>query len=131
MAEGGGHKIIILDDDDFLVQMYVTKFSNSGIEISAFKSGQDLLEKLKGGENADLLLLDIVIPNMTGLEVLREMRKEKLLEGVPVVMLTNQNDSKDIEEAKALGIAGYIVKSAATPSEVVAEVLKIINNSKH
>jgi two-component system, chemotaxis family, chemotaxis protein CheY len=124
------YNIIITDDDDFLVDMYVTKFNNSGISVEACKSGNALLEKLKGGAKADLILLDIVMPSMTGLETLKKIREEKLGEGIPIVMLTNQSDEKDISEAKNLGVSGYIVKSAATPSEVVSEVLKIIEDKQ-
>ncbi len=125
------YKIIIVDDDDFLVNMYATKFGNSGVTVDACKSGEPLLEKLTAGTKADLILLDIVMPNMTGIEVLRKMREQKLGEGIPIVMLTNQNDEKDISDTKKLGVAGYIVKSAATPSEVVNEVMSIIKSSKN
>lgn len=123
------YKILIVDDDDFLVDMYSTKFGLSGVETQAFKSGEQILDYLRGEGKGDLLLLDIVIPVMSGIEILAEIRKEKLIPNAPVVMLTNQNDEKDISEAKKLGVAGYIVKSSATPSEVVEEVLKIIKNA--
>lgn len=130
MAEGEEkkYKIIITDDDDFLVNMYAVKFSHSGVEVISCKSGQMLVEKLKAGEKANLVLLDIVMPGMDGLETLREIRKQNLAEGVPIVMLTNQGGEKEISEAKKFSISGYIVKSAATPSEVVEEVIKIIQN---
>jgi len=123
------YKIIITDDDDFLVDMYATKFSNNGVSVEACKSGNIMLEKLQAGEKADLILLDIIMPNMNGIEVLRKMRQQKIGEGIPVIMLTNQSDEKNIEEAKSLNIAGYIVKSAATPSEVVNEAISAIKNS--
>ena len=122
------YKIIIVDDDDFLVNMYATKFGNSGVSVEVCNSGEALLEKLAIGTKAQLILLDIIMPNMSGIEALKKMREQKLGEGIPVVMLTNQNDEKDINETKKLGIAGYIVKAAAAPSEVVAEVMKIIKN---
>lgn len=122
------HKIMIVDDDDFLVDMYATKFGHSGIFVEPCKSGEVLLEKLKSGAVADLILLDIIMPNISGLEVLKQMREQKLGENTPVIMLTNQNDEKDITEAKKLGVAGYIVKSAATPSEVVEEVIKTLGD---
>jgi CheY-like chemotaxis protein len=124
------YKIMIVDDDDFLVNMYATKFGNNGVSVEAYKSGDLLLEKLRAEVKADLILLDIVMPGLTGMDALKKMREEKLGEGIPVVMLTNQSDEKDIAESKQFGIAGYIVKSAATPSEVVSEVIGIIKNSK-
>jgi two-component system, OmpR family, response regulator MtrA len=130
MAEEKKYKIMIVDDDDFLVNMYATKFGNSGVAVDAYKSGESLLEKLAAGTKADLILLDIVMPNMTGIEALRKMREQKLGDGIPVVMLTNQNDEKDISETKKLGVSCYIVKATATPSEVVNEVMNIIKNSQ-
>lgn len=130
MSEEQKYKIIIVDDDDFLVGMYSSKFGGAGVNVEACKSGEIFLEKMRSGEKADLVLLDIVMPGMNGIEILRNMRKEKLADNIPVVMLTNQNDEKDISEGKALGVRGYIVKSAATPSEVVKEVMDIIKNPK-
>lgn len=124
------YKIIIVDDDDFLVNMYATKFNRCGIEIDTCASSNSFLEKIRAGAKADLILLDIIMPDVNGLEVLRRMRQEKIGSEIPVVMLTNQNDEKDISQAKKFDIAGYIVKSAATPSEVVEEVIKIIKSSK-
>ena len=124
-------KIIIVDDDNFLVNMYAQKFGHNEIESLPYKSGTELLEKLRAGETADLILLDIVIPGLNGMETLEAIRKEKLAQGVPVVMLTNQSEEKDIQKASALGVAGYIVKASATPSEVVEQSIKIINDSKN
>jgi DNA-binding response OmpR family regulator len=128
--ENEQYKIMIVDDDDFLVNMYAAKFGKSNISVDVYKSGDSFLEKMRAGTKANLILLDIVMPGLDGIEVLKEMRKQRLGEKIPVVMLTNQGDEKNISEAKKLDIASYIVKSAATPSEVVAEVLNIIKNSR-
>jgi len=85
------------------------------------------LDKLRAGdENLDLIILDIVMPDMTGLEILKEMREQKLAEKIPIVMLTNQSDERDISEAEKLGVVDYIIKSSKTPSEVVKEVMQIL-----
>lgn len=120
------YKIVIVDDDDFLVNMYVTKFNHSGVEVEACSSGIALLEKLRAGFKTDLILLDIVMSEMNGIETLKKIREEKLAEGTPIIMLTNQNDEKDIEASKKLGVSIYIVKSAATPLEVVNEVIAVM-----
>ena len=117
----------IVDDDDFLVDMYATRFGGSDVSVEVCKSGTSLLEKLQTGAGADLILLDIVMPGMNGMEALKKMRHDKLGEGIPVVMLTNQSDEKDISEAKKLGIAGYIVKSAGSPT---GEGKQGMNNNK-
>ena len=129
MAEGEQKiKIMLVDDDDFLVDMYSAKFSNSGVDVVPVNSGSLLIEKLKKGETADLILLDIVLPQMDGIETLEEIRKENLAVGIPIIMLTNQNDESDISKTSKMGVDTYIVKASATPSEVVDIVLKKLKN---
>jgi CheY-like chemotaxis protein len=124
------YNIIITDDDDFLVNMYATKFGLSGVSVEACSSGKALLEKLHAGAKPDVILLDIVMSEMSGIEALKKIREEKLAEGVPIIMLTNQNEQKEIDESKKLGVSVYIVKSAATPLEVVNEVMSVIKKSQ-
>jgi CheY-like chemotaxis protein len=126
MNEEKKYKVAIVDDDKFLVDMYASKFGLFSVEVEAFNSTESFFEKLKSGLSVDLILLDIVMPGMTGLEALVKMRNENIGAGIPIVMLTNQNDEKDINLAKENGVVGYIVKSSATPSEVVNQVLDII-----
>lgn len=123
-------KVMLVDDDDFLVDMYSAKFAASGIEIIPVNSGIMLIDKLKKGEKADMILLDIVLPQLNGIETLEQIRKENLGEGIPIVMLTNQNEENDIARTGKMGVSGYIVKASATPSEVVNLVLKILKEGK-
>ncbi len=122
-------KVIILDDDKFLLDLYLSKFKNAGVEAEAYDSGEKLLKRLKEGEKSDLILLDIIIPGMTGLDTLTEIRKQKLIPEAKVVMLTNQGEGEDMEKAKSLGVDGYIIKASATPSEVVEQALAIVNKN--
>lgn len=130
MKEDKKYKIIIVDDDDFLVDMYAGKFGNSGVEVLICKSGGELIEKLNEGEKADLVLLDIVLPEMNGLETLEQIRNANLAQDIAFVMLTNQSEESDTKRADDLGVAGYIIKASATPSEVVEKSLEIIKNFK-
>lgn len=123
MAEGTGYKLLLVDDDEFLLNMYSLKFKKSGFEVMTVASGQEALAKLREGNAFDIVILDIIMPGMDGLELLAQIRKEKLAEGAVVVMLTNQGDG--IERAKELGVNGYIVKATTVPSEVVTEVAAI------
>ena len=80
-----------------------------------------------GGAKPDILILDIIMPGMDGLELLQAIRKEKLAESATIIMLTNESGRDKIEQAKKLGIKGYIVKATSIPTEVVEEALKIAN----
>jgi CheY-like chemotaxis protein len=85
---------------------------------------------LRAGNKPDVILLDIVMPYMDGLELLKTIRTENLAPDAIVVMLTNQSQSSDIERAKELKVDGYIVKASTIPSEVLHEVEKIYEAKK-
>jgi CheY-like chemotaxis protein len=118
-------KIFLVDDDKFLLDMYSLKFKKSGCEVEVAFSGDEALKKIRGGYVPDILLLDIIMPAMDGIEILKTIRTEKLLPDAIIVMLTNQAD--DQAKVEALGIDGFIIKAMNIPSEVVSQVLAIYN----
>lgn len=121
-------KILLVDDDAFLRDMYATKFSELGHEIDAADSSETALAKLQDG-TYEVVLLDVIMPGMTGIELLKKIKEEKL-GGDPVcIMLTNQGEEIDKQEALKDGAAGYIVKAERIPSEVVEEVLAFVNKT--
>ena len=130
MSETKKYKILMVDDDKFLLNMYETKFKNSGHEITSITSSEEALRKLREGLNPDVVVLDVVIPSPDGLETLSIIRKEKLASQAAIIMLTNQGESTEIERAQKLGMDGYIVKAALIPSEVVSEVIRIAEEHK-
>ncbi len=121
-------KILLVDDDRFLLDMYLLKFKKSGLEIDTSGTSLGALEKMRANSAYDIVLLDIIMPGIDGLEVLKTIRDEKLVPNATVIMLTNQAD--DFQKAKDLGIDGYIIKATTIPSEVVEQVMAIYNN-KH
>lgn len=130
MNEEKKYKVLIVDDDKFLLDMYAMKFKSLGHEASVAVGSTDALAKLRGDANPEILILDIIMPTMDGLELLETIRKEKLASNAAVIMLTNETNSAKIEKAKSLGAAGYIVKATTIPSEVVNEVISIVQNKK-
>ena len=123
-------KVFIVDDDKFLLGMYSLKFANNGYDVDTTVGSLAALEKLRAGAQPDIVLLDIVMPYMDGLELLKTMRDEKLASNAIVVMLTNQSQSSDIERAKELHVDGYIVKLTTGPSEIVADINNILAGNK-
>ncbi len=123
-------KILFVDDDKFLLDMYALKFSKAGYDVKTAESTEVALKLLRDGFRPDVYLSDIVMPGMDGLELLAIVRKEKLMEAGVVIMLTNQGAPEDISSAQKLGVDGYIVKAMTIPSEVLAEVEKIFNTKK-
>ena len=120
------YKLILVDDDRFLLDMYTVKFKAGGHEVSVFQNGEDALKALREGGAPDALLLDIVMPNVDGFQVLSAIKDEKLSPNMKIIVLSNQGLQSDIEKAKSLGAHGYIIKASAIPSEVYSETIKII-----
>ena len=127
MSPNLNKKVLIVDDDQFLLNMYSIKFKKFGFDVDTASGGQEVLNKLRDGAKPDVMLLDVVMPSMDGLELLEHIRDEKFVPNAAVIILSNQNQPSDIERAKELGIASYIVKASSIPSEVVAEVMKVIS----
>jgi CheY-like chemotaxis protein len=123
-------KVLIIDDDKFLLGMYALKFHNAGYEVESATSGLEALNKIKEGLNPDIILLDIIMPGMDGGEFMEKLREEKLALTATVVVLSNQGESEDIERIKKFNVQGYIVKASTIPSEVLEEVAKIHESNK-
>lgn len=117
-------KILIVDDDEYLLDIYSVKFSEEGMEVDTAVGGEDALQKIKEG-NYSVLLLDIVMPSLDGFEVLQKIEEEGLADDMSVIVLSNQGQPEDIKKAKKYNVDGYIVKANTVPSEVVKEVQKI------
>lgn len=123
-------KVLIIDDDKFLLNMYSIKFNKKGFDVNSASSGEEAFTKIKEGYEPDIILLDIVMPVMDGFDVLANIRKDNIAPNAQIIMLTNQGQLTDIEKAKSFGVNGYIIKATTIPSEVVEEVERIYNLEK-
>ena len=123
-------KIFIVDDDSFLLDMYALKFSKSNFDVTTALGSVTALEKLRAGFEPDVMLLDIVMPEMDGFELMEKMNEEKLALNTFRIVLSNRGQPSDISRGKDLGAVGYIVKASSTPGEVIEKVEKIINDIK-
>lgn len=130
MTEEQKYSLLIVDDDKFLLDMYAMKFKGLGHDATVAVGANSALDLLRGGMSPQIILLDIIMPGMDGLELLQTIRKESLSPKSIIVMLTNEIEQAKIDTAKALGVQGYIVKATTIPSEVVSEVISIVNNNK-
>jgi CheY-like chemotaxis protein len=120
------YKILIVDDDCFLTNMYSHKFGQSGFDVTVANNSEEALSLLRGTLSPDVIVLDIILPGMTGIELLKKIREEKLIPNATVVMLSNQGGKEDVNHAKDLDIDCYIIKATTVPSEVVEEVRKVV-----
>ena len=119
-------KILIVDDDSFLLDMYALKFSQNNFEVYTSISGVGAIEKLTGGLKPDIILMDIIMPEMDGFEMLEKMNALNLsLDSIKIV-LSNKSEQGDIDRGNNLGISGYIVKANSTPADVIDQVTGIL-----
>ncbi|MDD4803597.1 MAG: response regulator [Candidatus Paceibacterota bacterium] len=123
-------KILIVDDDKFLLNMYSMKFDKNGFEVKVASGAMDAIDILKNGYKPEIILMDLIMPVMDGFSMYETIKKENLAPGALAVMLTNQGLVSDINRAKELGVHGYIVKATTIPSEVVEEVIEIYQKNK-
>jgi len=124
------YKVMIVDDDKFLLNMYSIKFTNNKFDVTLASDGLVAVNKLKDGYVPDVILLDVVMPVMDGIEALKEIRTNGLAKNSAIMMLSNQGQPSDIEKAKEFGVDGYIVKATSIPSEIVTEVLNLLGRTK-
>ncbi|HEV7702066.1 MAG TPA: response regulator [Candidatus Paceibacterota bacterium] len=124
--EGDKKKILIVDDDNFLLDMYALKFSQSNFEVYTAPGSLEAIEKLKGGLVPDLILMDIIMPEMDGFEMLEKINKENLSKNSIKIVLSNKSEQQDVDRGNALGVSGYIVKANSTPREVIEQVNDIL-----
>ena len=121
--------VMIVDDDHFILNMYKIKFEHAGFNVKTAADGKEALDIARSGYAPDVLLIDILMPVMGGLEFLQHIREEKLFEHVPIIVLSNQSQSTDISEAMKWGIKSYIVKATTVPSEIVDEIKNMFSIS--
>jgi DNA-binding response OmpR family regulator len=125
-TESKNTTVFLIDDDDFLLEMYALKFKSAGFNVEIAKNAEDALEALRKGLKPDIVLLDIVMPKIDGFEFLNILKKEKLVPEAKLVILSNLGQKEDIEKGKTLGITDYIVKANLTPSEVVEKIKALL-----
>ncbi len=117
--------VYLIDDDSFLLDMYALKFKECGLPVEAVSDPKVALDKIRAGANPDIVIVDIIMPGMTGFDFLEALQKENLVPNARRIVLSNQGQQEDIEKATKLGATGYIIKASAIPSEVCDKVLAI------
>jgi len=118
-------KVLIIEDDDFLVQIYATKLEMENFSVIMATDGAKGL-KLALKDKPDLVLLDLNLPVMDGFQVLEELKRNKDTHGIPVLVLTNYGQKENVDRCLNLGAEDYLIKAHFVPSEVIARIKKII-----
>lgn len=105
-----GQRILLVDDEKELVELIKQRLEASGYEVLTAYNGPEALEKAKDEDDIELIILDIMMPVIDGIEVLRRLRNEVKTRMVPVVMLTAKGDTESMMKAGELGSTDYVIK---------------------
>jgi len=122
-------KVLIVEDDEFLLQMYSTKLELEGFKVVEAMNG---LQGLKAAqkESPDLILLDLNLPEMNGFEVLSQLKRDEATKNIKVLVLTNYSQKEDIDRCLELGADDYLIKAHFVPSEVIAKIKVILGGEQ-
>lgn len=122
-------KILIIEDNEVLVEMYKEKLILEGFKVSAVTDSRKAIAKIKQG--ADLILLDILMPGINGFEILKKINTDATIKNdIPVIVLTNigsESVDNDKKLAMSLGANDYLIKSLNTPETVVSKICEILS----
>lgn len=116
-----GKKVFIIEDDDFLRSLVVTKLQKEGFEVGTSADGDGALAKIDA-QKPSLLLLDLLLPTVSGFDVLEEVRKSPTWKDLKVIIFSNLGDKEDIKRGTELGANDYLVKANFTLDELVEKI---------
>ena len=118
-------KILLVEDDEFLTEIYVTKFQAKNFEVENVKEGNLAIDKIKSFL-PNIILLDIVLPQMSGFEILKQIKENPAIANIPVIILSNLGGVEDHKEGIDKGASDYLVKSQVTPTELVEKIENLL-----
>jgi DNA-binding response OmpR family regulator len=119
-------KILLIDDDALLVRMYQSKLVEDGFEVEVATDGEPGLKKAIEIK-PDLILLDVMMPTVNGIQVLKKLKEYEFTKNIPVILLTNVGGSEeDVEKGLSLGAVAYLVKASYTSKEVIQKIKEVL-----
>jgi len=125
MAENSP-KILLIEDDAFMVELLTNEFTNAGFEVAVARTGAEGVSRFRE-TSPNIVLLDVLLPDQNGFDTLRKIRREPGGPEMKAMFLSNLSEETDIEEAKRLGAIDYLVKANFALPEIVERVKKAVN----
>ena len=123
-------KILIIEDDPYVRRFYSRLFNLTKYQIEMLTDTEDIIERIKNFR-PDLILLDIMMPKTSGIQVLQKLKADSLTKDFPVVMLSNLGDDETVKEGFKLGAIGFIIKSNTPPNQLLDEVDKYLHANEN
>ncbi|MBA4319019.1 MAG: hypothetical protein C0412_11530 [Flavobacterium sp.] len=118
-------KILLIEDEEIFIEMFGEKLKQEGFEVTVARNGAWGVKETTL-ENFDLFILDMVMPAMSGEEMINKIKLEDKTKNIPIIALSNSVDSETQKRVEDLGVQAFFVKTHLTPSELVAEVRKLV-----
>lgn len=118
-------KILIIEDEEIMINLLQRKITQEGYEVWIARNGEEGLAVMRE-KKPDLILLDIIMPKMGGLEVMEIMQQDKNLKDLPVIVVSNSGQPVEIDKVQKLGAKDWLIKTEFDPREVIDKIKKII-----
>jgi DNA-binding response OmpR family regulator len=118
-------KILVIEDDTFLQTLEVSKLKKENHEIYSAASGEDAMKKINT-PGIELVLLDLILPNFDGFEILKKIRETDATKSIPVIVFSNLSEESDVKKAKELGATDFMVKSNFTLDELMERIKLVL-----
>ncbi len=121
-------KILIVEDDVFFRELLLKKFQKENFDVFIAKDGKEGFAYLESN-SPDIIVLDLILPDLNGYEILSMLKREKKTKGVPVVVLSNLGQQEEMEKAMALGAADFLIKVNFTLEEIVEKIKQVLGRT--
>lgn len=118
-------KVLLVEDEEIMINLLQKKLVQEGYEVLVARNGEEGLSMMKEVK-PDIVLLDIIMPKMSGFEVMEEVRKDTELKKIPIVVISNSGQPVELDKAKELGARDWLIKTEFDPQEVIEKVIRQI-----
>ncbi len=126
--KGGQRKVLIVEDDKFLRELFVRKMFNEGFDVESAIDAEQVFEIL-ATKKPEVILLDLILPGIDGFEILAKIKKDDNLKDIPVMVISNLGQKEDIDKAMALGAVDFLIKANYTLDEIITRVIIVLENN--
>jgi len=117
--------ILLVDDNSFLTRIYQPKLESAGYKVLIAQDGEKALDMIRK-HKPSLILLEIILPKINGWDIIKKVKKNKILSKIPIIVFSNLSDQEDIKKTFDLGVDEYLIKSQTMPSETINKIIKIL-----
>ena len=123
--DNGNVKVLLIEDDRFLRELIAQKLEREKFQVMQAVDGEEGLRKL-GEQKPNIVLLDLILPGLSGFDVLKKIKEDSANASMPVVILSNLGQREDVERGLSLGASDFLIKAHFTPQEIIVKIQGIL-----